>query len=208
MGPQALILFAKFPRPGEVKTRLGEVIGMDAAAEVYRQFAAHTFALAQTLSSAGVEVFVFYAPGATESEMVQWVGYPFRYECQQGKDLGERIHNAFDTVFRHGASQCVLIGTDVPEMDLPTLNASFSSLAAADVVVGPSTDGGYYLLGMHANTKSIFADVPWSTNEVFHRTLDHIITLQLHHCVLPVLNDIDTAADYLAYLERKKGTQA
>ncbi len=204
MPERALIIFAKLPRAGEVKTRLGNAIGMRAAADVYKQFSAHAFALARELQSEGVEIFVFYGPGASESEVKKWVGHPFRYVCQRGVDLGERMRNAFDETFRHGAKKSVIIGTDVPELDVMTLRESFSSLSSADIVVGPSTDGGYYLLGMHTDTKEIFSEVDWSTEAVFRQTLEHINRLHLKHFLLPVFHDVDTADDYSAYLKRKQ----
>lgn len=207
MEERALIVFAKFPRAGEVKTRLGKEIGMDEATAVYREFAAHAFGLARQLQSDGVEIFVFYAPDASTSVIRSWVGHPFRYMPQAGNNLGERMRNAFDETFRLGSKMSVIIGTDVPELDVMTLRQSYSRLSSTDMVIGPSTDGGYYLLGMNAGTKDVFSGIEWSTGNVLSQTLDSIGRLHLSHFLLPAFADVDTAGDFFAYMKRKNKSQ-
>jgi hypothetical protein len=205
MSHRALIVFAKLPRAGEVKTRLGKAIGMERAAEVYRQFAEHTFSLAAEVRSGGVRVYIFYAPGAGETEMRAWVGREFTFVEQQGETLGDRMKNAFDKTFADGATQTVIIGTDVPEMDTVTLSSAFAHLSTHDIVIGPSTDGGYYLLGMNAPTKDVFAGVVWSVETVLRQTLATVQSLNLTYQLLSHLSDIDTEEDLRSYLRRCNG---
>jgi rSAM/selenodomain-associated transferase 1 len=198
----ALIVFAKLPRAGKVKTRLGESIGMEKAVEVYQRFAEHAFTLADDIHSEGVDVYVFYAPGAGEEEIKKWVGRDFVFIEQHGATLGERMKNAFDRTFADGATHTVIIGTDVPELDSTTLRSSFEFLSTLDVVLGPSTDGGYYLLGMNAPIKNLFDEITWSTSSVFEATLRRISTINLSSKLLHSLSDIDTEEEYREYLRR------
>jgi rSAM/selenodomain-associated transferase 1 len=200
----ALIIFAKLPRVGEVKTRLGESIGMERAVEVYKQFAEHAFSLADELHSLGVLVYIFYAPGATKNDVKNWVGRPFHFAQQHGESLGERMKNAFNKTFADGAMRTVIIGTDVPELDAIAIRSAYEMLSTHDVVIGPSTDGGYYLLGMNAPTKNVFGGITWSVETVLQQTLTKVQSLQLSHLLLPTFSDIDTDDDFREYLSRTK----
>lgn len=204
MNFSALILFAKLPRAGEVKTRLGKSIGMGKAADVYRLFAEHAFSLADEVHAKGIDVYIFFVPDASEEEVKKWVGRPFSFVEQKGETLGERMQNAFDRTFQDGAKQTVIIGTDVPELDVDTIHSAFSILSTHDIVVGPSTDSGYYLLGMKPPTKALFNGIAWSTPTVLSETLLCIREHYLTHSLLHELPDIDTPADYHAYLLRKE----
>lgn len=201
----ALILFVKEPVPGNVKTRLGHTIGMEQAAALYRSFADAAFAVAAGISGTATEVFVWYAPGANVRVVRDWIGHEeYRYEEQRGNTLGERMRHAFREAFRRGAAQAVIVGTDVPELDLALVTGAYRSLCDHDVVIGPSTDGGYYLLGMVAPGVDLFADVPWSTPGVLPATLRLIARKGATVALLPERSDIDTEEDYRHYLSRRR----
>ncbi len=204
MSHSALIIFAKLPRAGDVKTRLGQSIGMEKAVEVYKQFAEHAFTLADELSARGVRIYIFYAPGATKNAIAAWVGRPFCFIEQEGQTLGDRMRNAFDTTFAEGAVQTVIIGTDVPELHAAVIAEAFLLLQRHDVVVGPSTDGGYYLLGMKNPTKHLFEGIVWSTGSVLADTVRLLQAQNLTHSLLKELQDVDTLADFEEYLMRKE----
>jgi rSAM/selenodomain-associated transferase 1 len=203
MNHSALIIFAKLPRAGEVKTRLGRSIGMEKASAVYRQFAEHTFTLADGLHSPDIRVYIFYAPGASEEEIREWVGREFVFVEQRGNTLGDRMKNAFDTTFADGATQTIIIGTDVPELNVDVIRSAYTMLSTHDIVIGPSTDGGYYLLGMNATTKDVFDGITWSVETVLHQTLAKLHSLMLSHQLLPSLSDIDTEEDFRDYRRRR-----
>jgi len=201
---RALIVFARPPRRGGVKTRLGRAIGMDRAAAIYREFAGHAFGLARACVEEGVLVHVFVAPGADEEEMRRWIDCSrCLYREQKGGSLGDRMRSAFLEVFEGGARRAVIIGTDVPELELPVLREAFAMLEDFKAVIGPSTDGGYYLLGMQAPLKELFEGIVWGGSTVMDVTEAHLKTLGLSYALLPELADIDTEADYRAYLERR-----
>ena len=204
MNHRALIIFAKHPRPGEVKTRLGTSIGMDAATAMYRRFAEHAFQLADDLSSSCLRVYLFYAPGATEEEVKNWVGRPFVFAQQEGESLGERMQRAFERSFSDGNEQTVIIGTDVPELDVTTIQTAFESLSTSNVVLGPSTDGGYYLLGMNRLLKDFFTGIDWSTDRVLEQTIQKMQSQALSFVLLRQLSDIDTEEAYRSYLQRQQ----
>ncbi len=196
------MIFAKLPRAGDVKTRLGEAIGMQEAAEIYKQFAEHAFTLGKQLLEMGGRVHVFYDPAASEDAIRTWVGPLFQLSPQHGERLGDRMRNAFEVTFAEGLKRAVIIGTDVPELDLLTLERAFETLARHDVVIGPSSDGGYYLLGMNAPTKELFDGVTWSSATVYPETIRTLHRLNLSFAQLNELADIDTITDYKAYQDR------
>jgi rSAM/selenodomain-associated transferase 1 len=207
MKRKALIIFTKLPRPGEVKTRLGKSIGMVDAARAYKGFAEHVFAIADELAREKIEVCLYYEPTATEEAVRAWVCRDFTYVPQRGEGLGERMHNAFASVFEDGVGRAIVIGTDVPELEATHVAKSFALLDDNDIVVGPSADGGYYLLGMNAPMKELFENIVWSSNTVFDATMAKVRTLGLSVTVLPLLHDIDTEED-LRQLERRLQNRA
>ncbi len=202
MNDCALIIFTKLPRAGEVKTRLGKSIGMDEAADIYKQFAEHAFTLADAMQSGGVNIYVFFSPGADANQIARWVGRDFQFFEQKGVTLGDRMKHAFDKTFFDGARRAVIIGTDVPELDVSTIHTAFALLNTSDIVLGPSTDGGYYLLGKKPPLRDLFEGVEWSTGKVLIQTLDRLTSLQLSYSLLPEFADVDTEEDYRLYLAR------
>jgi len=122
---------------------------------------------------------------------------------QKGKDLGEKMQNAFQTVFNNGVSKTLIIGTDLPEISSEIINRSFELLNNNDIVIGPATDGGYYLLGMKNVYKELFTNLPWSTDKLFENTIDIINKLNLSISYLPRLSDIDTEEDLKYWLNQE-----
>ncbi len=199
---KALIVFVKYPRTGSVKTRLAASIGVEQAAKIYEEWACHTFSIADELAGEGITPWIFYHEGAPEPEVRAWVRRPFRF-CEQGSgDLGVRMKRAFERVFREKAEAAVIVGTDVPELDAATVREAFRLLEGHDVAVGPSPDGGYYVLGMKAVQGALFSEIEWSSSKVYNQTIHRAAGSGLSCAVLPALADIDTGADYHAYLVR------
>jgi uncharacterized protein len=203
---QALIIFAKLPMPGEVKTRLGKEVGMAEASEIYREFAQHVFWIGDQLAATGTRIYLFYDAMAKEQDIRAWIKHLFVFATQSGESLGERMQRAFDKAFMEGADRSVIIGTDVPELETATVLNAFDRLDSHDVVIGPSTDGGYYLLGMNGPTKEIFNGIKWSTDSVYRETAKRLDSLSLSYSVLPELADIDTKEDYTRYQSRLRST--
>ncbi len=188
-----LIIFLKYPEPHRVKTRLAAGIGYDNAALVARKLAERTL---QTVCRGDYLSFVFFDPPDRELEVRHWLA-PFDPSCafrpQCGKDLGERMRDAFAQVFRlPGVQRAVIIGTDCLELDHRLVQQAFRAMDQYPVVIGPATDGGYYLLGLSRPLPSIFENMPWSTGLVLARTLETLKREALSCHLLPELRDIDT----------------
>lgn len=193
-GPGALIVFAREPTPGLVKTRLIPVIGADGAARVYARLLSRAIECAQ---GARVDSRYLFAaePGqldyfAARPQLSQW-----RLAVQTAGDLGQRMAAAFAQVLASHPF-AVLIGTDICDGTVADLDAAHEALASGnDAVVGPCADGGYWLLGLREATPGLFANMPWGTHEVFAQTRDVLEAKRCKWSVLPLRHDIDRAED-------------
>lgn len=193
----AILVFAKLPEPGRVKTRLARDLGDAAALRLYKAFVGD---LLDTLNQTGHSVEICCHPADALERMRDWLGSSYAYRPQQGADLGERMANALSAAFREGRKAAVLVGTDLPDLPGAILSAAFAGLERTGTALGPSPDGGYYLIGFTAAAfrHDVFRDIPWSTEAVFSRTWDRMAENGLSPTLLPVWNDIDTLADLAA----------
>ncbi|MEO5892325.1 MAG: TIGR04282 family arsenosugar biosynthesis glycosyltransferase [Ferruginibacter sp.] len=187
---EALIIFAKNPEMGKVKTRLAATIGNEAALAVYHQLLLHTVSATEYLP---VDKFVFYSDFIQEEDV--WTTEYYLKELQQGIDLGERMKNAFASIFQKGYEKIAIIGTDCPGVNAGIIMNAFAYLQYNDVAIGPAEDGGYYLLAMNKLHPEIFEGIRWSSGEVLKATISKCDALQLKHYLFPVLNDIDEEKD-------------
>ena len=202
---QCVLFFIKTPEKGCVKTRLASAVGEDRAVELYRCFVEDIVAMLDTL---GVEMECCYRSVNAEAALGEWLGRHRLYRPQQGEDLGARMENAFRHVFEKGISQAVVIGSDSPDLAASLLEQAFRKLQRHDAVIGPSSDGGYYLLGFDARrfVPEAFAYVSWSTNQVFAQTLDILNRHGRDVFVLPQWHDVDTRSDLDDLIDRNRGT--
>ncbi len=195
MPPEHLIIFVKNPIPGQVKTRIARTVGDEKAAAVYQELLNYTQELVQ--SFAGHRV-VYYGDFLNPDD--GWNGYD--KQIQTGADLGERMLNAFREQFSKGAQKAVIIGSDCFDIRPDHLERAFRTLDVANVVIGPATDGGYYLLGMSQFHPFLFQNMPWSQPDLRQRTeralLQHGLTVEQ----FDELTDIDEWADYERYRQR------
>lgn len=190
-----VLLFLKVPEPGRVKTRLAAELGEAEAVAIYRRLAERQLAAVP----AEWPVQIHFAPVDGEAAMVAWLGRApgrsFRPQADGG--LGERLARATEQAFAEGAQAVLLIGGDCPGLDEPLLCQAARVLADHDAVLGPAQDGGYYLLGLKG-AGDVFADVRWSTAVVAEQTRAHLRRHGWCWAELPVLRDVDTAADWRA----------
>lgn len=191
---QALGILVQAPIPGRVKSRLAVEVGPSTAAEVYQQ--AGRRVVAATLG-AGHRTVVWYAPASEAAYVRDWLRDLGRFELrpQSAGSLGTRLAAAFARHFRDGADRVVLIGTDCPGVDRRLVLEAFATLGSADVVMGPTLDGGYYLLGLHEPQPMLFQDIAWTTGTVAAQTRARAAALGLRVRVLRPLRDVDTARD-------------
>jgi rSAM/selenodomain-associated transferase 1 len=185
-----LLIFIKNPEPGKVKTRLAATVGNQKAYQIYKKLLSHTL---KTASGVDVQRQVWYSSFVDSNDFIS--ESTFVKKAQSGKDLGARMLHAFKTGFDDGYKNIVIIGSDCPDVTTRIIEQAFDQLNKHDVVVGPSADGGYYLLGMNKMHGDLFSDIAWSTEHVMEQTLEKINDLSLSLSLLTELNDIDTIKD-------------
>lgn len=192
---KALLLFAKQPLPGKVKTRLSPPLTHQEAAEVYRCMLFDTFAKVADLSDVSILLFFEPAPGAAGFFQRGFPGV--RIFPQEGDGLGERLEKAFERVFALGFDSVAVIGTDSPDLPLAYLEEPYRLLEenGVDVAFGPAADGGYYLLASKRFYPGLFRGIPWSTNLVLKKSMDAAASFGLQVVTLPVWHDMDTIDD-------------
>lgn len=195
-----LHIFLKNPIPGNVKTRLAKDIGEEAALEVYQALVEKTREACKGIDLPKVLWFDSFLPNP--SDLGSWGHSPLHIRLQQGKDLGEKMRNAFLYSFQNGATSSILIGSDCPELSPLHLKEAFQILEHKDVVLGPAKDGGYYLVGLKSDTPELFHGIEWSTDTVFSSSLEKLQWARKQVGLLPVLTDLDEISD-LEYFESK-----
>ena len=189
---QALILFAKDPVEGQVKTRLSSLLDAPTTLSLYRHFLRDS--IEKICSVAEVDRFIGiasnpktnYFDDVSRSHSVQLF-------VQKGESLGERMRRAFEDRFKEGYERVVIIGADSPT--LPTTYIEQALKSEKEVVIGPSTDGGYYLIGMQGKVTDIFEGVSWGTDRVLSETLNELQGQRAEAELLPVWYDVDLPED-------------
>lgn len=199
---KALILMTRVPVPGCTKTRLMEILSGDECAELHKCFLLDLFHVFEFIKD-DMDIFLTYTPKESFSQMAYLV--PSFIHCfpQEGKDLGEKMHHAFQYVFNRGYGKVVLIGADIPDIQPYEIGDAFDRLAAGDVVLGPTFDGGYYLIGMKNSIKELFHNkLKWGNKSVLEGTMDIANSLGLKLQLTCKHRDIDTKEDFIALKNR------
>ncbi len=203
----ALIIFAKAPIPGQVKTRLCPPLTPDEAASLHGSFVLDALERSREAGGQGpvtVDRFLACAPPADHVFFkIMEERQRVRLLLQSGDDLGARMDQAFKEVFSLGYQRALLVGTDVPSLPASCYREAFTLLSDHDLVLGPSLDGGYYLIGLKRSVPDLFMEIPWSTDEVFSLTRTKAEALGLNMALLPTRRDVDTIDDLLAAIEEK-----
>ena len=199
------MFFVKYPIPDKVKTRLAKQIGADASAGLYRNFVTDILATLQRLN---VNFKIIFDPPDRKDQFQQWLGKDCSYLPQAGLDLGQRMKNAFLQAFSEGFGHVVVIGSDSPDLPIEYLGLAFHALDMNDVVIGPSSDGGYYLIGFtrEAFLAEAFEQISWSSNKVFDQTINILKRYRQNLYLLPQWYDVDTLVDMDELIERNRNT--
>ena len=200
-----ILFFVKYPVLRGVKTRLAEHVGHDVATDLYKSFVAEILTTLHTLS-VNFRI-VFYPPDAGD-QFQQWLGEKYSYAPQIGQDLGQRMKNAFLQAFSDGFNSVVIIGSDSPDLPADYLDLGFTALDTNDVVVGPSSDGGYYLIGFVKNAflPEVFGGISWNSHNVLEQTINILKQHKKKLYLLPQWHDVDTLADLNELVERNRNT--
>ncbi len=205
----ALAIFCKYPEIGYVKTRLAKVVGKTSALKIYTKLLQNTISQANSLIDSNSDINIFYFIDRSErkkefelflknyTEMESGSGQRVKIEIQHGRDIGERMANAFEKLFNSGYSEVIIIGTDIVGDLLGELKNAFALLRMKEIVVGPSYDGGFYLIGCRDRfNKDIFQNIKWSTQDVFNRLISNIEDKGYEYSSTNKLYDIDTYEDF------------
>lgn len=191
---KALIIFIKNPERGKVKTRLAATLGDDKALEIYHQLLEHTRLICEQVEA---DRLLFYSNFIDQEDA--WQNKYFKKFVQAGSNLGTRMQAAFEEAFgRYGYRKVVIIGSDCADLTTDTITAAFQHLERHDMVIGPSNDGGYYLLGMRQLFTPVFERKQWSTPSVLGDSRVDIENAGLTYYLLPQLTDIDTEEDWVS----------
>ena len=183
------MVFGREPIPGEVKSRLAAGIGAAAAALVYGAILEHTLEVAN-ISGARVVLSVSDVPSSSWAQSLN-----VAVEIQRGADLGDRMNDAFARRFSEGEGRVVIVGSDCPWFLVTHISKASAELGGVDAVLGPATDGGYWLVAQRPPGLAMFAHVPWSSPETLARTRKRISALGGTWSELEELVDIDTVED-------------
>ncbi len=195
----ALIVFAKAPIPGEVKTRLCPPLDPDEAASLHGTLVLDAVERAKGL--AGVSLYVAGAPDLAHPFFKVLEGrYGAKLLPQRGPDLGARMRQAMQDAFEQGAQDVILTGTDLPTLPRAQLAQALTLIKNQDIVLGPTTDGGYYLIGLRKMVPALFEGIAWSTPSVFAETKNKIEQAGLSLGLLPECRDLDTLDDLKAFI--------
>ena len=211
MSDTALIIIARYPEAGKTKTRLARSLGNTEVAQLYQAFLTD---LAQRFAGQKYALHWAYTPAAVDykafvNTLAPAQSQQMRCFPQQGTDLGERLHAAFQWTYQQGFQRTILIGSDSPHISHEIIAQAETALDEADVVLGPADDGGYYLIAMH-KPHDVFSGIPMSTGVVMNMTLESAQRQGLRTRLIDHLFDIDELPDLvrLAKLLDANGTLA
>ncbi|MEM9887395.1 MAG: TIGR04282 family arsenosugar biosynthesis glycosyltransferase [Bacteroidota bacterium] len=190
---QTLLIFIKNPELGKAKTRIAQAVGDEKALQIYLELLAHTRKVAKAVNA---NRHLYYSRFIDESD--EWTRQDFQKFLQSKGTLGTRMAQAFQTAFQT-SEKVLIIGSDCASLSTEIVTKAFDALDRHDFVLGPATDGGYYLLGMKKFQPSVFEAIAWSTAQVFPTTIQRIEALEQSYFLLPELSDIDHWEDWLKY---------
>jgi uncharacterized protein len=197
-GNSALIIFAREPQLGRVKTRLKDNLPSLKIQQLYKAFIQDVCRMAGTIPCPR---FLFYT-GAGTRDAVPFLSRfkkKFLLRRQSGRNLGRRMLGAFEFGAKEGYGQTVIIGTDCLTLSAKDVTRAFKTLARYDCVLGPAKDGGYYLIGLRRPNPELFTGVRWGSADVLRETIGRLQKCGLSFHLLPVKEDIDTYASLIRF---------
>jgi rSAM/selenodomain-associated transferase 2/rSAM/selenodomain-associated transferase 1 len=199
-GPERLIVFTRYPEPGNTKTRLIPLLGPEGAAELQRRMTLQAVQAADQLQRDRPLTVEIRHEGGSSACMQAWLGAGFAYRPQGDGDLGRRMARALARAFAEGCRQAVIVGSDIPGISSALMAEAFDRLRRHDLVFGPAADGGYYLIGCNAacfrnGAPYLGAGIDWGTAGVLDQTLDILQSMGASHALLAPLTDVDRPGD-------------
>lgn len=200
---EAIIIFTRVPIPGKTKTRLHGFLTENQCAEIHKNFLKD---IKYTCENLKKDIFVFYTPEDKNNILKSIFDNKYKYKTQEGNDLGEKMYNAIDFVLKQKYKSCILIGTDIPYLKEEDLKKAFKILKDKDIVLGPTMDKGYYLVGMKKASKEVFENIEYGHGNVLDNTIESVKNANLTYGLTNMNIDIDERSDiFYFYDEIKRG---
>jgi rSAM/selenodomain-associated transferase 1 len=200
--PERLMVFARVPERGRVKTRLATELGEDRALALYDAMLQDLLEAARAATSEHSVEVLWTASAAMDGAEIRKLFHGFDLAMQCGRNLGERLTLAFhERIVFYRAGKVIAIGTDDPTMSSDLLEHAFALLESCDWVIGPASDGGYYLIGCRAGSFDVrvFEGIDWGQSDVLARTLSKLKELEETVALLPTRSDLDVPEDVRAF---------
>jgi len=197
-----LIVFSRYPEPGKTKTRLIPALGAQGAAALQRQMTEYTLLQVREICSLRPLSLEVRFAGGNASLMQNWLGADLVYQPQGEGDLGSRMARSLAFAFQAGMERVVIIGTDCPGLNAHLIGSAFDGLIAHDLVLGPATDGGYYLIGLSSFICQLFSGISWGSAQVLQQTQNIACDLELSVDYLMELADVDRPEDLPTWEQR------
>lgn len=167
-------------------------MGADKALEVYKEMLLHTFNITKNCPCSKI---VYYSESIDKEDMWQRAG--FLQGVQNGKDLGAKMHNAFECAFNNSYTEVILIGSDCMTLDEKLILQSFEQLTKSPAVLGPALDGGFYLIGLKNTNPEFFINKEWSHDKVLDQMKSSLKMHEVIPYLMPELSDIDVEQDWI-----------
>lgn len=196
---EALILFSRIPIAGHTKTRLMPFLSGEECAELHSAFLKDIF---NTFKNTGRDIFIFHTPDDLDNYIEKHFEGYVEKDIQSGEDLGKKMFNAIDYVLSKGYESCILIGADIPEITISSLEKGFEVLKEKDIVLAPTADDGYYMVGMKKATDAIFTNQHYGSGKVIENAVLAAEKSGLTVGFSDLYVDIDTKEDLKLLYER------
>ena len=197
---QELIIFTRYPIAGQTKTRLIQELGAEGAAQLQKDMTERIVQICREMIKPNNIRLEVHFTGGSETLMQEWLGNDIPLRAQEGNDLGQRMHSSFEKAWQNGAQRAVILGSDCPQLGVVIIKEALHALEKNHLVLGPSTDGGYYLIGTTCDLPKeiyslLFLNIAWGTADVFPETLRRARKNGLKTTILKELHDIDLPDD-------------
>jgi hypothetical protein len=201
----AIIIFTRYPEPGLTKTRLIPELGPQGAAQLHKNLVQRIVGTVRSYIKDKKIKLIISFDHSDIKQTKNWLGSQLKFLKQKGDTLGNKMNNSLNSVLGNDVDKAILIGTDIPEISSKHLGVALTELENYDTVLGPASDGGYYLIGMNRDSCSpkLFQNINWGGAGVLNQTLNKIIDLGSDYYLLDKLNDIDTPEDLKKLKQRK-----
>lgn len=194
----ALIIFSRLPVGHETKTRLAPILNETQRSELHLAMWRDIFA--EALKLIDTDIYLCWTGGGDIADYQKYIPSSFRLTKQEGNNLGERMKNALRDIFAMGYKRAAVIGADIPSVRAENILRAFDSLNDSDAVIGPSSDGGYWLIGMRKYIPDVFSISSWGNSSVLNETVKTLSAQSISYCKAETLDDIDTPEDINGFM--------